>query len=49
MAADVDALQRWLRTFAASVAEQRDHLTSLDAAIGDADHGANMHRGMTAV
>jgi phosphoenolpyruvate---glycerone phosphotransferase subunit DhaL len=46
---DVDALQRWLRVFAASVAEQRDALTALDAAIGDADHGANMHRGMTAV
>ena len=42
-------LARWLRTFAASVAEQRDQLTELDAAIGDADHGANMHRGMSAV
>ncbi|MDF2975992.1 MAG: dihydroxyacetone kinase [Actinomycetospora sp.] len=48
-AVDTAALQRWLRTFAASVAEQRDHLTALDAAIGDADHGANMHRGMSAV
>ena len=48
-ALDVDALARWLRTFAASVAEQRDQLTELDAAIGDADHGANMHRGMSAV
>ncbi len=46
---DVEALQRWLRTFAASVAEHKDDLTALDAAIGDADHGANMHRGMTAV
>lgn len=46
---DVEALQRWLRTFAASVADQQENLTSLDAAIGDADHGANMHRGMTAV
>ncbi|GLZ48393.1 dihydroxyacetone kinase subunit L [Actinomycetospora sp. NBRC 106375] len=46
---DVETLQRWLRGFAASVAEQRDALTALDAAIGDADHGANMHRGMTAV
>jgi len=49
MALDVGALQRWLRAFAASVADQRDTLTALDAAIGDADHGANMHRGMTAV
>ena len=46
---DVEALQRWLQTFAASVAEHKDDLTALDAAIGDADHGANMHRGMTAV
>jgi dihydroxyacetone kinase-like protein len=46
---DLDTLQRWLRTFAASVAEQQDTLTSLDAAIGDADHGANMDRGMKAV
>ncbi|CAA9290251.1 MAG: Phosphoenolpyruvate-dihydroxyacetone phosphotransferase, ADP-binding subunit DhaL, partial [uncultured Actinomycetospora sp.] len=46
---DTEALQRWLRTFAAAVAEQRDDLTALDSAIGDADHGANMHRGMSAV
>ena len=46
---DVDTLGTWLRTFAASVADQQENLTSLDAAIGDADHGANMHRGMTAV
>lgn len=46
---DLDTLQRWLRLFAASVAAQKDTLTSLDAAIGDADHGANMDRGMTAV
>lgn len=39
----------WLRTFAASVAEQRQHLTALDSAIGDADHGVNMTRGMSAV
>jgi len=46
---DTDILQRWLRTFAASVADERDHLTALDAAIGDADHGANMDRGFHAV
>ncbi|MEE4274904.1 MAG: DAK2 domain-containing protein [Thermoleophilia bacterium] len=39
----------WLRAFAATVAEARDHLTELDAAIGDADHGVNMDRGMQAV
>jgi phosphoenolpyruvate---glycerone phosphotransferase subunit DhaL len=39
----------WMRTFAGMIAEQKDHLTALDAAIGDADHGINMDRGMTAV
>jgi phosphoenolpyruvate---glycerone phosphotransferase subunit DhaL len=39
----------WLRAFAAEVAEHRDELTELDAAIGDADHGVNMDRGMQAV
>jgi phosphoenolpyruvate---glycerone phosphotransferase subunit DhaL len=46
---DTDTLRRWLRAFAASVAEHKEELTALDAAIGDADHGANMDRGMTAV
>lgn len=46
---DVAGLQRWLTAFAGSIAAQKEVLTSLDAAIGDADHGANMHRGMQAV
>ena len=46
---DVAALQRWLRRFAELVAEHRRELTDLDAAIGDADHGTNMDRGMSAV
>jgi phosphoenolpyruvate---glycerone phosphotransferase subunit DhaL len=46
---EVPALERWVREFAARVHEQRDVLTQLDAAIGDADHGANMDRGLTAV
>jgi dihydroxyacetone kinase-like protein len=41
-------LEEWVRTFATQVAENRDHLTELDAAIGDADHGSNMDRGMKA-
>jgi phosphoenolpyruvate---glycerone phosphotransferase subunit DhaL len=40
---------RWVRAFANEVAEQKDFLTELDSAIGDADHGINMNRGMTAV
>ena len=39
------SLQEWIRAFARLVAENRDHLTDLDAAIGDGDHGANMDRG----
>jgi dihydroxyacetone kinase-like protein len=41
-------LEQWMRTFADLVADNRDHLTELDAAIGDADHGSNMDRGMKA-
>ncbi|HSJ60252.1 MAG TPA: hypothetical protein VK895_03400, partial [Jiangellaceae bacterium] len=42
-------LSAWIRGFAALVAENKEELTALDAAIGDADHGINMDRGMTAV
>jgi phosphoenolpyruvate---glycerone phosphotransferase subunit DhaL len=45
----LQAVGAWLREFAALVAENRDLLTDLDAAIGDADHGINMDRGMQAV
>ncbi|MBA2767583.1 MAG: dihydroxyacetone kinase subunit L [Sporichthyaceae bacterium] len=41
-------LEEWVRRFATLVAQNRDHLTELDAAIGDADHGSNMDRGMRA-
>ncbi|HUX85389.1 MAG TPA: dihydroxyacetone kinase subunit DhaL [Chloroflexota bacterium] len=44
-----DDILNWLTRFATLVADSRDYLTELDAAIGDADHGANMHRGMQAV
>jgi dihydroxyacetone kinase-like protein len=39
----------WLAACAAAMAENRDYLIELDAAIGDADHGANMDRGLKAV
>src|SRR5262249_28141042 len=50
-AARLDAafLTRWLRGSAAEIARNRDYLTQLDAAIGDADHGVNMERGFAAV
>jgi dihydroxyacetone kinase-like protein len=35
-----------MERFAAEVAENRSHLTKLDGAIGDGDHGTNMDRGM---
>jgi len=48
-AMDAAAATAWLLAFAAEVAARRDELTALDAAIGDADHGINMDRGMQAV
>ncbi|HLS92344.1 MAG TPA: dihydroxyacetone kinase subunit DhaL [Microbacterium sp.] len=38
----------WISRFADAVDAQRDHLTDLDSAIGDADHGGNMSRGVRA-
>ena len=46
---NAETVRRWIEAAAASVREQRDYLTQLDAAIGDADHGTNMDRGFTAV
>lgn len=46
---DVAVLVRWLEEFATDVAAEKQHLTELDSAIGDADHGTNVDRGMTAV
>jgi phosphoenolpyruvate---glycerone phosphotransferase subunit DhaL len=39
----------WLARFRDLVTEQQAYLTELDSAIGDADHGSNMARGMNAV
>ena len=39
----------WVEAFSATVTENKEYLTRLDSAIGDADHGINMDRGMTAV
>ena len=41
-------LAAWVRRTNDLVNEHADELTELDAAIGDADHGANMNRGMEA-
>lgn len=45
---DIAGVERWIRTYARDISANKDMLTELDAAIGDADHGANMDRGMTA-
>lgn len=42
-------LLQWLRRSAAVIHAQREYLTDLDAAIGDADHGFNLDRGFAAV
>lgn len=39
----------WLTLLAQTLHENRDYLTQLDSAIGDADHGINMDRGFKAV
>jgi dihydroxyacetone kinase-like protein len=39
----------WMTEIAEVVRRERDHLTQLDAAIGDGDHGVNMNRGFDAV
>ena len=44
-----DDVVRWVQTYAQVIADNRTYLTELDAAIGDADHGANMDRGFKAV
>lgn len=49
MAVSRDDVLNWVKAYVGIIAENRDYLTQLDAAIGDADHGANMHRGFQAV
>jgi phosphoenolpyruvate---glycerone phosphotransferase subunit DhaL len=42
---DADLIAAWMRASAARLAAEADHLTQLDSAIGDGDHGLNMQRG----
>jgi dihydroxyacetone kinase-like protein len=44
-----DAFINWIKTFVSVVAENKEFLTQLDSAIGDADHGINMDRGFQSV
>ena len=43
------AAAAWIRRWAERIGEQKQFLTDLDAAIGDADHGINMDRGLREV
>jgi dihydroxyacetone kinase-like protein len=45
---DVSALEAWIHEYARTIADHKEELTALDSAIGDADHGTNMDRGMSA-
>ena len=46
---DAEVFRAWIVSAAEVIEANRDHLTQLDAAIGDADHGINLARGFTAV
>lgn len=46
---DAAFMCRWMSATAAAVDREAARLTDLDSAIGDADHGANLQRGFTAV
>ncbi|CAG0931451.1 phosphoenolpyruvate---glycerone phosphotransferase subunit DhaL [Thermoflexales bacterium] len=43
-----DDVLNWLNECGRVITENKDYLTQLDSAIGDADHGANMDRGFKA-
>src|SRR5512136_611550 len=43
-----DDVINWVNECGRVIAENKDYLTQLDSAIGDADHGANMDRGFKA-
>ncbi|MEA2547473.1 MAG: phosphoenolpyruvate---glycerone phosphotransferase subunit DhaL [Chloroflexota bacterium] len=45
----LETLEPWLRTAAARIHDEATHLTELDQAIGDGDHGINMDRGFKAI
>ena len=45
----LENVREWVGSFHTLVTEQKTYLTELDSAIGDADHGTNMGRGLDAV
>jgi dihydroxyacetone kinase-like protein len=49
IAVDSRTVSVWMAEVVSAVRSEADHLTQLDAAIGDGDHGTNMRRGFDAV
>jgi phosphoenolpyruvate---glycerone phosphotransferase subunit DhaL len=45
---DASMFRAWIHEAARLVVDNTDHLTRLDSAVGDADHGINMRRGLQA-
>ena len=45
----LEQIVNWLRMVSKLMEEEKDHLTQLDADIGDGDHGINMDRGFKKV
>ena len=46
---DARTITLWLAEAESDIRAQADHLSALDAALGDGDHGTNMRRGFAAV
>jgi phosphoenolpyruvate---glycerone phosphotransferase subunit DhaL len=44
-----EEVRGWIRRFAGQIVANKEYLTELDSAIGDADHGINMDSGFQAV
>lgn len=49
MAVTRDEVISWIKAYSQVIEENKEYLTELDSAIGDADHGANMQRGFQTV
>ncbi|MDX9800521.1 MAG: dihydroxyacetone kinase subunit DhaL [Spirochaetia bacterium] len=45
----IEKVKEWFLTLSDVYSKNREYLTDLDAAIGDADHGINLDRGFSAV
>lgn len=45
----IEKVSNWIALFGEKVTEKREHLNTLDTAIGDGDHGSNLARGAAAV